>query len=124
MVSPNLPDGSYSKGTGTLYVWDTTNDRVVAFAKNGGKYVAQYVPVPGGVAWTDFQGFDVLPAPGPDVPPTMWWVSSNSLYTAPLTEAQPAPSASPSPSPSASPSTKPTKTTRPTKTPRPSPKPS
>ncbi len=124
VVSPNLPDGSYSKGTGTLYVWDTTNDRVVAFAKNGGKYVAQYVPVPGGVAWTDFQGFDVLPAPGPDVPPTMWWVSSNSLYTAPLTEAQPAPSASPSPSPSASPSTKPTKTTRPTKTPRPSPKPS
>jgi hypothetical protein len=132
VVSPNLPDGSYSKGTGTLYAWDATNHRVVAFAKNGGKYVAQYVPVAGGAEWTNLQGMDVLPAPGPDVPPTMWWISANAFYTSSLAEARPAPSASPSPSVSPTPShsTKPTKTPKPSgkpkpsATPRPSPKPS
>ncbi|HEY5629817.1 MAG TPA: hypothetical protein VIR16_09930 [Candidatus Limnocylindrales bacterium] len=130
VVSPNLPDGSYSKGTGTLYAWDSTNDRVVAFAKNGGKYVAQYMPVAGGVDWSSLQDIEVLPVSGADVPPTMWWVSSNGFYTSLLTEAQPAPSASPSPSisPTPSGSAKPGKTTKPTAkpkaTPRPTPKPS
>jgi hypothetical protein len=124
MVSPNLADGSYSKGSGILYAWDTQNDRVVAFSKNGGKYVAQYVAVSGGVAWTDLQDVEVLPTLGTDVPATMWWISSTTFYSSTLVDAQPVPTPSPSASPSSSPtpssSTKPGKSPQPSATPRPS----
>jgi hypothetical protein len=126
MVSPNLPDGSYSKGTGTLYAWDAPNRRVVAFSKNGGKYVAQYVAVAGGVGWSDLQDIEVLPALGSDVSSTMWWVSSTAIYTSVLQDAQPAspsPSGSPSPSASPVPSGSPAKTPRPTAKPKPKPSP-
>jgi hypothetical protein len=124
IVSPNLTDGTYSKGTGTLYSWDSANNRVVAFSKNGGKYVAQYMPVAGGVTWSDLQGIEVLPILGPDVPATMWWVSSSGFYTTTLAQAQTQPTASPSPSGSPHPSAPPApaKTAKPTKTPRPTPK--
>jgi hypothetical protein len=127
MVSPNLPDGTYSKGTGTIYALDAQNDRVVAFSKNGGKYLAQYVAVAGGVSWADLQGIEVLPSLGSDVPNTMWWVSSTTFYTATLIDTTP--TASPSPTPSSSPTpsgspqpkatTKPSATTRPKATARP-----
>jgi len=130
LVSPNLPDGTYSKGTGTIYAVDAQNDRVVAFSKNGGKYLAQYVPVAGGVSWADLQDIDVLPSLGADVPNTMWWVSSTAFYTTTLIDTKPSPSASPVPSSSPTPSgsaqpkatTKPKATTRPaaTATPKPS----
>jgi hypothetical protein len=120
MVSPNLSDGSYSKGTGTLYAWDTQNHRVVAFSKNGGKYLAQYQPVSGGVNWNDLQDIEVLPSLGAEASTTMWWVSSNAFYTTALQEAQPAPSASPTPAPSPTPSG----STKPGKSPKPSTKPS
>ncbi len=120
MVSPNLADGTYSKGTGTLYAWDTKNDRVVAFSKNGGRYVAQYVAVSGGVSWSDLQDIEVLPSLGTDVPNTMWWVSSNAFYTSTLVDAKPLPSASPPPSASPAPSG----SAKPGKSPKPTPKPS
>jgi hypothetical protein len=130
LVSPNLPDGTYSKGTGTIYAVDAQNDRVVAFSKNGGKYLAQYAPVAGGVSWADLQDIDVLPSLGADVPNTMWWVSSTAFYTTTLIDTKPSPSASPVPSSSPTPSgsaqpkatTKPKATTRPaaTATPKPS----
>jgi hypothetical protein len=124
MVSPNLPDGTYSKGTGTLFTWDVQNHRVVAFSKNGGKYIAQYVAVAGGVTWADLQDIEVLPTLGADVPNTMWWVSSNGFYTTTLVDAQPTPtpspsvSASPTPSGSAKPGKSPKPTTKPTTKPR------
>jgi hypothetical protein len=120
VVSPNLPDGTYSKGTGTLYAWDTQNDRVVAFSKNGGKYLAQYVAVSGGVSWSDLQDIVVLPSLGADVPNTMWWVSSSAFYTSTLADVQPTPSASPSPSaaPSPSGSAKPATSAKPTAKPK------
>ncbi len=122
IVSPNLPDGTYSKGTGAIYALDVQNHRVVAFAKNGGKYLAQYVPVAGGVDWTGMQDIEVLPSLGTDVPSTMWWVSSNTFYTSTLVEATASPSASPSPSPSSQPTASPKATAKPkaTATPRPS----
>jgi hypothetical protein len=125
MVSPNLGDGSYSKGTGTLYAWDSQNHRVVAFSKNGGKYLAQYVPVSGGVTWNDLQDIDVLPALGTDVPSTMWWVTTNGVYTSLLQDAQPVPtpSASPSSSPTPSSSAKPGKSPKPSAKPSSKPKP-
>ena len=124
MVSPNLPDGTYSKGTGTLFTWDVQNHRVVAFSKNGGKYIAQYVAVAGGVTWADLQDIEVLPTLGADVPNTMWWVSSNGFYTSTLVDAQPTPtpspsvSASPAPSGSAKPGKSPKPTAKPTTKPR------
>lgn len=125
LVSPNNPDGSYTKGSGTLYAWDALNHRVVAYAKSGGNYIAQYVPVASGVDWSDLQSIVVLPSSGPDVAPVMWWVSSTGFYTSTLTEAAPAPSASPSPSASPTPSssTKPGKSPKPTTKPKTSAKP-
>ncbi len=124
IVSPNLPDGTYSRGTGTIYALDPENHRIVAFAKNGGKYLAQYVAAPGGVGWTGMRDIEVLPSLGSDVPSTMWWVSSTTFYTTTLVEAQPAvpgASASPasSPTPSAKATTKPKATTRPKATAKP-----
>jgi len=128
MVSPNNADGSYTKGSGTLYAWDTQNDRVVAYSKNGGKYVAQYVAVAGGVTWADLQDIEILPTLGTDVPASMWWVSSDAFYTSTLVDAQPSPTPSPTASPSSSPvpssSAKPGKSPKPTTKPRSSPKPS
>ncbi len=122
MVSPNQPDGSYSKGTGTLYAWDAANGRVVAFAKNGGKYVAQYVAAAGGISWSGLQDIEVLPSLGADVPVTMWWVSASALYASPLVEAQSGPGASPSPSGSPGPSgsAAPGPSAKPTTKPKPS----
>ena len=128
MVSPNNADGSYTKGSGTLYAWDTQNDRVVAYSKNGGKYVAQYEAVAGGVTWADLQDIEILPTLGTDVPASMWWVSSNAFYTSTLVDVQPTPTPSPSASPSSSPvpssSAKPGKSPKPTTKPGSSPKPS
>ena len=120
MVSPNSADGTYSKGTGTLFTWDGQNHRIVAFSKNGGKYVAQYVAVSGGVTWSDLQDFEIPPSLGTDVPNTMWWVSSNAFYTSTLVDAQP----TPAPSPSISPSPAPSGSAKPGKSPKPSTKPS
>jgi len=122
MVSPNMPDGSYSKGTGAIYAWDAANARVVAFAKNGGKYLAQYVAAAGGVSWSGLRDIEVLPSLGADVPVTMWWVSGSALYSSPLAEAQPGPGASPSPSvtPVPSGSGTPGKSAKPTTKPKPS----
>ena len=128
LVSPNNADGSYTKGTGTLYAWDPQNDRVVTFSKSNGKYVAQYVPVSGGVTWADLQDIELPPSLGTDVPATMWWVSSNAFYTSTLVDVQPTPSPSPTASPSSSPtpssSAKPGKSPKPTTKPGKSPKPS
>ena len=116
VVSPNNADGSYTKGTGTLYAWDSTNDRVVAFAKADGKYVAQYQSAEGASGWSDLQGFTILPTSSADVPPSMWWVSSTGFHSALLEAVNTAPSASSSPSPSASaaPSKAPKATPKPT----------
>lgn len=118
IVSPNFADGSYSKGIGTIYAWDQVNQRVVAFAKGGGKYVAQYVAAAGGASWANLQDIEVLPSLGPDLPATMWWISSGSLYTSTLVEAgtspSPSPSLSPTPSASVPASAKPSAKPKPT----------
>ncbi len=117
--APNNADGSYSKGTGILYVFDTTNHRVVAYAKADGHYVAQYQVAADAKAWTDLQGMLVVPPASTDATPDLWWISSTGMHVALLAAVPEGSAASPSPSPSATASPKPGKSQKPGTTPRP-----
>lgn len=117
--SPNNADGSYSKGTGILYAFDSANHRVVAFKKSDGSYVAQYQLANGATDWTDLRDLLVVPGITTDIPSTLWWISSTGLHAS-LLQAVPS-GATASPSPSSSPSTtpKPGTTSRPAGTAKP-----
>jgi hypothetical protein len=121
MDGPNRPDGSYTQGSGTLYVFDTTNNRIVAYAKSDGHNIAQYQLAGASTAWTDLRGLLVVPSSATDVAPDLWWISSTGLHSALLVAAPDGANASPtpSPSPSASPSAKPGKSAKPGTTPVP-----
>jgi len=112
--SPDRPDGSSSRRNGILFAFDDRNDRVVAFNKSDGKYLAQYRPAGGDDAWEDLRGFVVLPAPEADAPSTMWWISETGLHST-LLEAVPDELATPAPSGDPSPEATP----KATKTPKP-----
>jgi hypothetical protein len=116
LSSPDLPDGASSKRVGLLYAFDDANDRIVAFSKGDGDYVAQYALADGDDGWSDLQDLVVLPGADNEAPATAWWISGNELHAAVLQEAEgPAPTATPAPT--EEPTPKPTK--KPRKTPRP-----
>jgi len=96
--SPTKPDGSSSRHDGTIYAFDAINDRLVAFSKATGSYIAQYRPAPGDEPWTDLVDMVVLPGADDTAPATMWWISPTGLHSTTL-EAAPA-GGLPSPSPS------------------------
>ena len=121
LSSPDKPDGESSKRAGPLYAYDTVNQRIVAFSKASGDYVAQYRLAGGDDAWRGLKDMVVLPATDETTAPTLWWISSTGLHVASLEavpdEAAPSPSASASASPEATPAPTPTK--KPRKTPKP-----
>ena len=121
LEAPSGTIGRSTPGIGNLYLFDTTNHRVVAYAKSDGHYVAQYQLAAGSTAWNDLVDMVVLPSTTGDTAPDLWWVSSTGLHSALLVAVTETPSASPSPSPSApaSASPRPGKTATPAKTPRP-----
>ena len=97
LAAPERP-GISTKGIGSLYAFDQANQRIVAFNKSNGDYVAQYLLENGGAGWADLRDFVVLPGADADAPNTAWWISDDGLHTAVLEQAE-APVASPGPSP-------------------------
>jgi hypothetical protein len=83
---------------GLLYGWDPTSTRVVAYQKQSGSYVEQYVLAPGIGDWSDVRGMFVQAA-GDTTPAILYWIEKGQLLSAPLEAAS---SASPEPSSSAS----------------------
>ena len=118
MPSPDRPDGGSSKGIGALYAFDEANDRIVAFDKGDGDYMAQYLLEASDRAWAGLRDFVVLPGADDDAPVTVWWISDNGLHSAVLEQAE-GPAATPTPdrrhrgAPAKPPKPKPTKTPRP-----------
>jgi hypothetical protein len=120
LSSPDMPDGSSSKRIGTMYAFDRANSRIVAFSKDDGDYLEQYVLADGDRGWRDLRDMVVLPGADEAAPATVWWISGNALHSAPLVAAEgPAATPTPTPSPTAAPTPKPTKTPKPKKTPKP-----
>jgi hypothetical protein len=116
LSSPDQPDGSSSKRVGLLYAFDEANDRIVAFDKGDGDYVAQYILADEDRGWSELRDLVVLPGADAESPATAWWISGNALHSAVLQQAEgPAPTAAPTPTeePPAEPTKKPRKTPRP-----------
>jgi len=121
LASPAKPNGDSSRRAGTLYAFDRINQRVVAFNKADGAYLAQYQLAGRNEGWADLKGMVIMPGANLEAPVTMWWISSTELHSSVLEAVPDDSTASPSPSASApvAPTPAPTKTPRPKKTPRP-----
>ena len=84
--------------TGTIYGFDTENDRVIGLSKVNGAYVAQYRLAGGATGWSDFRGWYVEAGPDQE-PDALIWITAKGLNrvllqpTSGLTPASPAPSA-------------------------------
>ena len=120
--------GTYDdRGTGIIYAYDATNERIVTFDKaagddGSGKYEHQYRLANGATGWGDLRSFYVVAGTATQ-PPVVVWVDSRNVGVAPLTEvAETTPggsTASPNPSSSAAPSS----SAKPKPTVKPKPKP-
>ena len=118
------------RGSGVLWAFDKTNDRIIAFDKKTGAYEAQYRIAGTGSDWGALRAMQVVHGPGGV--PTVYWIDGQSVKTAVLRAVTPSPSPSPSaasPSPGVSPSGAPsgspkaTGSAKPGRTPRPTPRP-
>jgi len=127
IVRPNprytlIASGS-DRRVGQIYGYDATNQRVVAFLKSDGSFVAQYRLAAGSTGWADLRGWYVQPGLA-DQPDTLVWISGTTVHRT-ILEALTSPLGSPGASgpaasgqpgtPSPHPSTRPTP--RPTKKP-------
>ena len=121
----------HSPGTqdeGVVYALEGDFDRLIAFEKANGSFIAQYRIAAGGTDWSDVRGLYVV-SRAEGQAPVAWWVDGQRLLSAPLEAAgamaSPSPSAggaSPgvsgaSPAASIGATTKPRATTKPTPTP-------
>ena len=88
-----------TRGQGTLYVYDATWSRVVAFDKATGAYLGQYIAADGTPPFQDVRGMFLLD-PGGGRAPSIVWVTKDRLMVTPLEAAPTGAAASPSPSPS------------------------
>ncbi len=95
------------QGSGSIYAFDRDFARVVSFAKDDGKYQAQYRLANGDPAWGDLRAFYLVPGTGA-APPSVVWIAAGSVGVAPLTavpdtitgtEASPSPSKRPKSTP-------------------------
>jgi hypothetical protein len=94
-----LLTASATRGQGTLYVYDATWNRVIAFDKATGDYQSQYVALTDTPAFADLRGMFLLEAGG-GTTPSLVWVTKDRLMVTPLQAAPTGAAASPSPSPS------------------------
>jgi hypothetical protein len=110
-LAASLVAGAGDRHAGAVYGYDEPNQRVVAWDKATGRYLAQYRLAGGRDDWEDLRGLYVIPG-GEELPGTMVWLSKTGLHQSTL-EAVPddgaAPSASPSPTPSPTATPKPSK---------------
>jgi hypothetical protein len=103
------PDG---RGEGVLYTYDPGSDRIIAYDKPSGRYIAQYRIADGGPDWGDLRAFYVVNR-AQDQAPLVYWIDGQRVGTTALqdvSELPPptiAPLVSPGPTPAESP--KPTK---------------
>ncbi|HEX7471583.1 MAG TPA: hypothetical protein VF323_00745, partial [Candidatus Limnocylindrales bacterium] len=113
-------------GSGTLYAYDRTAGRIVAFAKDSGGYQVQYRLANGDATWGGLRSFYLVPGAG-TAPPSVVWIGQGNVGIAALVAVPDTitGTVAPSPSPSASPSgnPKPTVKPKPKVTPRPTKKP-
>ena len=110
-----LMTASSTRGQGTLYLYDATHQRIVAFDKATGAYKGEYVAAVGTPQLVDLRGMFLLD-PGGGATPSIVWVTGDRLMVTPLQPGQAGASASPTPTAS------PHATRRPAATRRPSPR--
>ena len=110
------PDG---RTEGLLYTYDPGSDRILAYEKPSGRYLAQYRVAGDGPDWADLRSFYVVNRAQGQAP-LVYWIDGQRLATAALedvSELPPTAAPTPTPEPTAEPTPKPTK--KPKKTPRP-----
>lgn len=100
--------GPGGRGEGTLYTFDPGSDRIVAFDKASGRYLAQYRVADGGPDWADLRAFYVV-ARAEGQAPILYWIDGDRIGTALLQDADtlPEPTPEPSPAPEDSPTPEP-----------------
>jgi hypothetical protein len=94
--------GTATRGEGTLYVYDATWGRVIAFDKALGTYVGQYIPAAGTPLFEGMRGMFLLD-PGGGKAPSIVWETRDELLITPLEAASASPTAAASPAPTATP---------------------
>ena len=106
-TSETLVAGSGERGKGHVYTFDRSNDRLIAYDKASGDYLAQY-RLKDDDGWSDLRGMYVIPGVE-EQPDRLIWLSKDAIHqvvlqAAPETDgASPSPGASGSPAASASP---------------------
>ena len=85
-----------ARGEGVLYAFDAANQRLVAFDKAAGTFLAQYQAGHTTVDWHDVRGFYVVDR-GATLAPVIWWIDDGRLLSAELAASGQGASASPSP---------------------------
>ncbi len=104
-----LIDGSADRRAGNLYAYDRRNARILAIDKLEGTFVEQYRLAGGQPGWEDVRDFYYLPPAEEGQPPTLVWITRDTIHRAALVAvpdvapATPAPSGAPSGEPTAEP---------------------
>ena len=105
-IDLRLFDAVGERRQGSLFVWDTGNDRIIRFARATGDYVEQFTLQGPAQSFTDVRGLFAVPRA--DAAPLLYWIDRDSLLVSVLedagTTASPSPGLSPGGSPSGSPS--------------------
>jgi len=107
-----LITASATRGQGTLYLYDASHARILAFDKTTGAYKSEYVAATGTPQLVDLRGMFLLD-PGGGATPSIVWVTRDRLMVTPLQPFEAGASASPPPTPSLRPTKRPAATRRP-----------
>jgi hypothetical protein len=83
--------------TGTIYAFDSANDRLVGLSKANGAFVAQYRIAGGSTAWGDLRGFYIEPGLDSE-PDAIVWINAKGVQRALLQPTAGGPGASTAPS--------------------------
>jgi hypothetical protein len=102
-----VPYAVGQRKTGSVYVLDRPNARLVALDKSNGDYKGQYRLAGGLTDWSDMRGMYLIAGIDQE-PPTLFWLSRDGLHESALvavpdTAPSAGPGASATPKPSASP---------------------